>query len=103
MGYLQQKFNINIVSDEEFANSLYKLVDLSLPLSTKNKIIYLFEKARMLSHKVSLKTLDLLHLAYAEELSQRNAIRYIITFDKGFIKNASVVKKETGIEIISKT
>jgi len=102
LGYLKSKFNINIASDDKLVDSLYRLVNSGLPLFTKNKVIYLFERARILSHKVALKTLDLLHLVYAEELSRRKAISSIITFDKGFINNADVIKRNLGIEIISR-
>ncbi|MEX2689286.1 MAG: type II toxin-antitoxin system VapC family toxin [Candidatus Njordarchaeum guaymaensis] len=101
LGFLKGKFNVSIASDDMFADSLYRLVNQNLPLSAENKIIYLFARALTLSSIVSLKTLDLLHLIYAEELKRRKVISSIVTFDKDFINGADTIRKNLKINIIS--
>jgi len=101
LGYLKSRFNIHI-ADDEFLNSLYNLINLSVLPSAKNKVIRSFARALELSRILTLRTLDLLHLIYAEALKRRGFVSVFVTFDKDFIKNAEVIKRNLGIDVIPK-
>ena len=99
LAYLTKNFKIRIIPDE-FIKSLYELVPLTILKHSENKIIRLFVRAFNLSHILPLRTLDLLHLVYAEELHHKGIVQAFLTFYKELIKNAKIIENTLGITII---
>ena len=88
--YFLQLLSINISSDEA------KLTDLD-----SLKLFYIFPEAMDLATKLELKTLDLLHMAYASQLAKKKLIRFFVTFDSEILDNKEVILKNIGIEVIN--
>ena len=63
----------------------------------KGKIPLEYYISIKLAEKLTLKTLDLLHIAYAYIL--REEIDYFTTGDKDIIQEREKIKQQTGIEI----
>jgi|YelNatPaOPRAMG01_1025707.scaffolds.fasta_scaffold54672_3 predicted nucleic acid-binding protein len=87
--YFLQLLSINIPSDEA------KLTDLD-----GLKLFHKFLEAIDLATKLKLKTLDLLHIAYASQLAKKKLIQFFITFDSKILENKEAILKNTGIEVI---
>jgi predicted nucleic acid-binding protein len=88
--YFLQLLSINIPSDEA------KLTDLD-----GLKLFRKFLEAIDLATKLKLKTLDLLHIAYASQLAKKKLIQFFITFDSKILENKEDILKNTGIEVIN--
>jgi len=86
--YFIQLLSLHILSDEA------KLIDLD-----HLKLFYKFFDAIDLATKLKLKTLDLLHLAYAHQLVMEKLIKFFVTFDSQILENKEVILKDIGIEV----
>jgi predicted nucleic acid-binding protein len=86
--YFIQLLSLHILSDEA------KLIDLG-----HLKLFCKFFDTIDLAIKLKLKTLDLLHLAYARQLAAKNLIRLFVTFDSQILKNKDAILKDIGIEV----
>lgn len=81
--YLLQLLSINIPSDGA------KLTDLD-----GLKLFHKFLEAIDLATKLKLKTLDLLHIAYASQLAKKKLIQFFITFDSKILENKEAILKK---------
>jgi|YelNatPaOPRAMG01_1025707.scaffolds.fasta_scaffold41886_4 predicted nucleic acid-binding protein len=86
--YFIQLLSLHILSDEA------KLVDLG-----NLKLFYEFFDAIDLATKLKLKTLDLLHLAYARQFAAKKLVRSFVTFDSQILENKDAILKDIGIEV----
>jgi predicted nucleic acid-binding protein len=77
--------SINIPSDEA------KLADLD-----GLKLFHKFLETIDLATKLKLKTLDLLHIAYASQLVKKKLTRFSITFDSKILDNKEAILKIQG-------
>jgi predicted nucleic acid-binding protein len=90
IAYFLKLLSLHILSDEA------KLIDLN-----HLKIFYEYFNAIKLAPLLKLKTLDLLHIVYAQELVTKKFIKAFITFDKEIMKKKDLILKTLKIEIIS--
>jgi len=90
IAYLLQLLPVHIFPDDS------KLVSLD-----NLKLFNKFSEAISLSIKLKLKTLDLLHIAYATQLAKQNFIRFFITLDSEILNKKDIILKATGIKIIN--
>jgi hypothetical protein len=90
IAYLLQLLPVHIFPDDS------KLVSLD-----NLKLFNKFSEVISLSIKLKLKTLDLLHIAYASQLAKQNFIRFFITLDSEILNKKDIILKATGIKIIN--
>jgi predicted nucleic acid-binding protein len=88
--YFLKLLSLYIFSDEA------KIIDLD-----RLKLFYKFFDAISLATELKLKTLDLLHLAYARQLAKKKLIKFFVTFDSEIIKNKEVILKNIEIEVVN--
>ncbi|MCD6324574.1 MAG: PIN domain-containing protein [Desulfurococcales archaeon] len=87
--YLLRKFGLK-----------YKPLSPRARLTVFGKVYVPFAEAIELSTKLNLKTLDLLHVAYAKALKDAGEeIRTLITADRDFWELKDEIMEETGIEV----
>ncbi len=87
--YVLRKFNLQYIK-----------VNDSLLLPPIGRVSRIVAKAVELSVKVKLRTLDLLHLAYMLTLRDEGyPLRELVTLDKDFIDNKSIIEETLGIRI----
>lgn len=83
--YAMRRENIRVMEVEHYTLSIYGIRTL--------KIV---KKAMEIAKALRLKTLDLLHVVYAEEIGANR----ILTLDKEMAKRGKMIRKLTGIEVI---
>jgi predicted nucleic acid-binding protein len=91
IAYFLQLLSLHILPDEA------KLIDLD-----HLKLFHKFSDAIDLAAKLKLRTLDLLHLAYACQLATEKLIKFLATFDLEILKNKEAILEDIGIEVIDK-
>jgi hypothetical protein len=64
------------------------------------KLFHKFSEAINLASELKLKTLDLPHIAYANQLMKKGLIKFFVTFDSEILNNKEIILKNIGIEII---
>jgi predicted nucleic acid-binding protein len=89
IAFFLQLLSIHIFPDEA------KLTDLD-----HLKLFHKFSEAINLASELKLKTLDLLHIAYANQLMKKGLIKFFVTFDSEILNNKEIILKNIGIEII---
>jgi len=89
--YFLKLLSLHIVSDEG------KLISIDLD---HLKLFCKFSDAINLATKLKLKTLDLLHLAYARQLAVKGLVKFFITFDSQILENKETILKDVGIEVV---
>jgi predicted nucleic acid-binding protein len=90
VAYLLLLLSVHIFPDDSELSSLDGL-----------RLFSKFSGAISLSIELKLKTLDLLHIAYASELAKQKSIRFFITLDSEIISKKDIILKVTGIEIMN--
>jgi len=64
----------------------------------ENIFFHKFTKAVELAHQLKLKTLDLLHIAYAIQLAEKGLVNMFVTFDGEIMEKRSLLEK-LGIKV----
>jgi predicted nucleic acid-binding protein len=90
VAYLLQLLSVNIFLDDSELLSLDGL-----------RLFSKFSEAISLSIELKLKTLDLIHIAYASKLARQKSIRFFITLDSEIISKKDIILKVTGIKIMN--
>jgi predicted nucleic acid-binding protein len=65
------------------------------------KLFHKFLDAIDLADRLKLRTLDLLHIVYADQLAEKKLIKYFVTFDSDFLDKKEVILENTGVEVIT--
>ena len=68
------------------------------PLDSTN-MFHIFAKAINLAHKLRLRTLDLIHIAYATNLASKGLANSIATLDKEIMSRAQELRN-LGLEVL---
>jgi predicted nucleic acid-binding protein len=89
VAYLLQLIPLHIISDEA------KLADLDCW-----KIFNKFFEGINLAFKLKLKTLDLLHIAYASQFMEKGLVKFFVTFDSEILENREAILEGLGIEVL---
>lgn len=96
IGFLNHRLGVELVGSSD----LYGSEAFSIG-SVKLEMPRVFWEALSLSTKLNIKTLDLLHLAYASMLSKSHSIKFFVTCDiENFGRIRDKVKQLLGIEIL---
>jgi len=90
VSYLLYNLNIHMFSDES------RLMDLD-----NLKSFHVFYEAIHLAQKIKLRTLDMLHLAYANQLAKKNIIDYFITLDSAIVEKKGEIEESIGVKVVS--
>lgn len=87
--YLLQILDITIPPDDP------GVIDLG-----KFKLFHRFYESIQLAKDVKLKTLDTMHLAYANQLKNKGNVKNFVTLDKEILKNKEKIKTTTGLNVL---
>ncbi len=65
------------------------------------KLFHKFLDAIDLADNLKLRTLNLLHIVYADQLAEKKLIKYFVTFDSDFLDKKEAILENTGVEVIT--